>query len=195
MVDPDTKVNPHVMWLRIVFQDRWYSLMLGLPQGTLDTSMATEARLAADMPMGRLESSTPLLPRASSCATSKIRAWTTGIPHALSMPISSVRPDPCRISGGLCRISTLSSTTHQPSSGRCSGWSYSCSPPPPTSTAQPAPPSVHAPLLSRSPVRIQPHDMRQRQPGDALPVCHVQEFQLHHRLLPTDRFLRIHGIR
>ncbi|KAK2758261.1 hypothetical protein FQN54_004106 [Arachnomyces sp. PD_36] len=55
MLDPKTKHSPQQMWLRIVILDRLLSLLLGTPQGCTDHSMASEARLADDSPMGRLE--------------------------------------------------------------------------------------------------------------------------------------------
>ncbi len=55
VISPDTKFDPSAMWLRILILDRWHSLMLGLPQGSLDTSIASEAKLAADTPLGQLE--------------------------------------------------------------------------------------------------------------------------------------------
>lgn len=54
-LDPRTKYNPQLMWLRIIILDRHLCLLLGLPQGCTDHSMATEIRLANDCPMGRLE--------------------------------------------------------------------------------------------------------------------------------------------
>ncbi|UDD59295.1 hypothetical protein AFCA_006716 [Aspergillus flavus] len=54
-LDPRTKYNPQLMWLRIIIVDRHLCLLLGLPQGCTDHSMATETRLANDCPMGRLE--------------------------------------------------------------------------------------------------------------------------------------------
>ncbi|KAF2679049.1 hypothetical protein K458DRAFT_375445 [Lentithecium fluviatile CBS 122367] len=55
VLDPKTKHNPQLMWLRIVNLDRLLCLMLALPQGCLDRSMASDAMLANDTPMGRLE--------------------------------------------------------------------------------------------------------------------------------------------
>ncbi|RFU30530.1 hypothetical protein B7463_g5825, partial [Scytalidium lignicola] len=55
VLDPKTKYHPHHMWFRIVFLDRYLCLMLGVPQGSLDRSMASDAMLANDTPMGRLE--------------------------------------------------------------------------------------------------------------------------------------------
>ncbi|KAF2092921.1 hypothetical protein NA57DRAFT_49388 [Rhizodiscina lignyota] len=55
VLDPKTKYDPELMWFRIVFLDRHLCLMLGLPQGCLDRSMASDAMLANDTPMGCLE--------------------------------------------------------------------------------------------------------------------------------------------
>ncbi|KAL4868838.1 hypothetical protein BDV12DRAFT_185569 [Aspergillus spectabilis] len=54
-LDPKTKYNPQLMWLRIIILDRHLCLLLGLPQGCTDYSVASETRLANDCPMGRLE--------------------------------------------------------------------------------------------------------------------------------------------
>ncbi len=55
VLDPKMKYNPQLIWFRIVFLDRYLCLMLGLSQGSLDRSMASDAMLANDTPMGRLE--------------------------------------------------------------------------------------------------------------------------------------------
>ncbi|PGG99383.1 hypothetical protein GX51_06316 [Blastomyces parvus] len=55
VLDPETKYTPQLMWLRIIILDRHISLLLGIPQGCIDRSMASEAHLADDYPMGRLE--------------------------------------------------------------------------------------------------------------------------------------------
>ncbi|KAI9710933.1 MAG: hypothetical protein M1820_002368 [Bogoriella megaspora] len=55
VLDPETMCHPHLMWFRIVALDRQLSLMLGLPQASPDKSMASEAVLANDTPIGRLE--------------------------------------------------------------------------------------------------------------------------------------------
>lgn len=55
VLDPKTKYHPQLMWFRIVFLDRYLCLMLGLSQGSLDRSMASNTLLANDTPMGRLE--------------------------------------------------------------------------------------------------------------------------------------------
>ncbi|CZR66623.1 uncharacterized protein PAC_16524 [Phialocephala subalpina] len=55
VLDPKTRYDPPLMWFRVVFLDRYLCLMLGLSQGCLDRSMASDAMLANDTPMGRLE--------------------------------------------------------------------------------------------------------------------------------------------
>ncbi|EXJ90441.1 hypothetical protein A1O1_03543 [Capronia coronata CBS 617.96] len=55
VLDPKTRAQPQFMWFRIVFYDRHLCLLLGLPQGSNDLSMAADAVLANDTPMGRLE--------------------------------------------------------------------------------------------------------------------------------------------
>ena len=55
ILDPKTEYHPQLMWFRIVFLDRYLCLMLGLSQGSLDRSMGSDAMLANETPMGRLE--------------------------------------------------------------------------------------------------------------------------------------------
>ncbi|KAK2809847.1 hypothetical protein FQN50_003488 [Emmonsiellopsis sp. PD_5] len=55
VLDPQTKYDPQLMWLRIIILDRHLCLLLGIPQGCSDHSMTSDARLANDSPMGRLE--------------------------------------------------------------------------------------------------------------------------------------------
>lgn len=55
ILNPGTSYHPQLMWFRIVFLDRYLCLMLGVSQGCSDHSMASEALLASDTPMGRLE--------------------------------------------------------------------------------------------------------------------------------------------
>ncbi|KAL4949848.1 hypothetical protein BDW69DRAFT_202547 [Aspergillus filifer] len=52
---PDTKAYPHFMWFRIVFYDRQLCLLLGMPEGSPDRTMGSDAMLTQDTPMGRLE--------------------------------------------------------------------------------------------------------------------------------------------
>ncbi|KAL7905216.1 hypothetical protein GGI35DRAFT_471775 [Trichoderma velutinum] len=56
VLDPtQRRIFPAHLWFRIVSADRYVSMMLGLPQGSLDRGMANEALIANDTPMGRLE--------------------------------------------------------------------------------------------------------------------------------------------
>ncbi|KAL9082535.1 MAG: hypothetical protein Q9165_008866 [Trypethelium subeluteriae] len=55
VIDTSEPVYPNFIWYRIVCTDRQLSLMLGLPQGSLDVSMASEAALASDTPSGKFE--------------------------------------------------------------------------------------------------------------------------------------------
>jgi hypothetical protein len=55
VLDPKAKYHPHHMWFRIVFLERYLCLLLGVSQGGLDRSMASDTMLANDTPMGRLE--------------------------------------------------------------------------------------------------------------------------------------------
>ncbi|POS79017.1 hypothetical protein DHEL01_v202593 [Diaporthe helianthi] len=50
-----THYDPRTMWFRIVDHDRCLCLMLNLTQGSLDRSMASDAMLASDTPLGRIE--------------------------------------------------------------------------------------------------------------------------------------------
>lgn len=54
-VAPSLDVDPGFMWFRIVYMDRYLSLLLGLPQGTLDKSMTAEAILQHEPPLGQFE--------------------------------------------------------------------------------------------------------------------------------------------
>ncbi|KPM43145.1 hypothetical protein AK830_g3423 [Neonectria ditissima] len=57
MLEPETslRVNPEHMWFRLVSSDRYLSLMLGLPQGSLDNNFATPKILERCSPMERME--------------------------------------------------------------------------------------------------------------------------------------------
>ncbi|UNI22114.1 hypothetical protein JDV02_008034 [Purpureocillium takamizusanense] len=55
VIDPNQPVYPCYFWYRIVCTDRQLSLMLGLPQGSQDVSMGSEAALASDNILGRFE--------------------------------------------------------------------------------------------------------------------------------------------
>lgn len=55
VLDSTESVYPSFLWYRILCFDRQLCLMLGLPQGSLDASMASEAALGSDTPAGRFE--------------------------------------------------------------------------------------------------------------------------------------------
>ncbi|KAH8900520.1 hypothetical protein GQ53DRAFT_740573 [Thozetella sp. PMI_491] len=52
---PGNKWDPQFLWYRIVYYDRFFSLILGLPQGSSDSSMGTASPFEQDTPMGQLE--------------------------------------------------------------------------------------------------------------------------------------------
>jgi hypothetical protein len=54
-LDPASNANPEFMWYRITHADKYLCLMLGLPQGSVDTSFASEEAMAKESPMGQLE--------------------------------------------------------------------------------------------------------------------------------------------
>ncbi|KAI1434147.1 hypothetical protein GGR50DRAFT_440137 [Xylaria sp. CBS 124048] len=49
-----TSVNYQTMWFRIVYVDRFLSLMLGLPPGSLDYGVANKSVVATETPLGQL---------------------------------------------------------------------------------------------------------------------------------------------
>ena len=55
VLQPGVEHHPELLWFRVVYLDRLLCLMLGLSQGSLDQSMASDAMLADDTPVGRLE--------------------------------------------------------------------------------------------------------------------------------------------
>lgn len=54
-VQSDHTWDPQLLWYRIVYFDRFFSLILGMPQGSTDISMGTAPPLEDDTPMDRLE--------------------------------------------------------------------------------------------------------------------------------------------
>ncbi|KAK6514718.1 hypothetical protein TWF281_004914 [Arthrobotrys megalospora] len=63
--DTRGRIDPKYMWFRLVVSDRYLSLMLGLPQGSVESSFANPALLDACTPLERME-------RVESVATSLI---------------------------------------------------------------------------------------------------------------------------
>ncbi|KAB8276464.1 hypothetical protein BDV30DRAFT_206161 [Aspergillus minisclerotigenes] len=54
-IDPGLDAKPEFMWFRIVYMDRYLSLLLGLPQGTTDKNMGMMSTLRHEPPLGRFE--------------------------------------------------------------------------------------------------------------------------------------------
>ena len=54
-LDPNTRADPKFIWYRIQLADRYLCLMLGLPAGSADNSFASEAAMADQTPMHKLE--------------------------------------------------------------------------------------------------------------------------------------------
>lgn len=54
-IDPTLEADPECLWFRIVYMDRYLSLLLGLPQGTTDQSIGSPAVLRQDPPLGQFE--------------------------------------------------------------------------------------------------------------------------------------------
>ncbi|KAI1733657.1 hypothetical protein F4680DRAFT_440868 [Xylaria scruposa] len=55
VICPETRAYPDLIWFRMLAHERYLCLMLGVPQSSLDQSMASDAMLASDTPMGRLD--------------------------------------------------------------------------------------------------------------------------------------------
>lgn len=93
--DPQTKYDTRIMWLRIVTLDRQLCLLLGLPEGCTDRSMASETHIASDCPMGRLEqlhcvAMSRILERNASKPSSQDLATTRAIDLDLQKAASSL---------------------------------------------------------------------------------------------------------
>lgn len=54
-IDPALDADPEFMWFRIVYMDRYLSLLLGLPQGATDKSIGAPSVLRHEPPLGRFE--------------------------------------------------------------------------------------------------------------------------------------------
>ncbi|CAI6092241.1 unnamed protein product [Clonostachys chloroleuca] len=53
-IDPSCRTEPHFVWFRILYLDRYLCLLLGLPQGTPHTEMPPDSVLASDGPLDKL---------------------------------------------------------------------------------------------------------------------------------------------
>ena len=54
-INPELDAKPDFLWFRIVYMDRYLSLLLGLPQGTSDKSMGAMSILQHEPPLGKFE--------------------------------------------------------------------------------------------------------------------------------------------
>jgi hypothetical protein len=54
-VDPELDADPEFIWFRIVYMDRYLSLLLSLPQGTSDKTMGAVSALRHQPPLGKFE--------------------------------------------------------------------------------------------------------------------------------------------
>ena len=54
-LDPKLDADPEAMWFRIIYMDRYLSLLLGLPQGTSDRRMCSPTVLETEAPLGKFE--------------------------------------------------------------------------------------------------------------------------------------------
>ena len=78
---PSPMTNYHVMWFRIVYVDRFLSLMLGLPPGSPDYGIANTSTLAKETPLGQLS-------RVHCAAASQILERNDGTLHGLDYEIT-----------------------------------------------------------------------------------------------------------
>ncbi|KAF7157293.1 hypothetical protein CNMCM5623_001416 [Aspergillus felis] len=101
-IDPELHADPEFMWFRIVYMDRYLSLLLGLPQGTTDKSMGAISTLQHEPPLGKFERqltviASCILERNESTFTTGAIMKTQSIDSELlrlssSMPTSFWRP-------------------------------------------------------------------------------------------------------
>ncbi|KAK9427503.1 hypothetical protein V1505DRAFT_35079 [Lipomyces doorenjongii] len=74
-IDPTLDADPEFMWFRIVYMDRYLSLLLGLPQGTTDKSIGAVSVLRNEPPLGQFERQLTVI---ASCILERDdRAFTT----------------------------------------------------------------------------------------------------------------------
>jgi hypothetical protein len=101
-IDAELHADPEFMWFRIVYMDRYLSLLLGLPQGTTDKSIGAISALQHEPPLGKFEGqltviSSCILERSESAFTPGAIMTTQTIDSDLlrlarSMPTSFWRP-------------------------------------------------------------------------------------------------------
>lgn len=54
-LDSKTDAHPEILWFRIIYMDRYLSLLLGLPQGTSETNMPPSLVRRDEPPLGKFE--------------------------------------------------------------------------------------------------------------------------------------------
>ena len=101
-IDPELVADPEFMWFRIVYMDRYLSLLLGLPQGTSDKNMGALSVLHHEPALGKFERqltfvASCILQRNESTFTSSEITTTQSIDSDLlrvskSMPANFWRP-------------------------------------------------------------------------------------------------------
>ncbi|THC97170.1 hypothetical protein EYZ11_003335 [Aspergillus tanneri] len=170
VLHPETKAYPHFMWFRIVFYDRQMCLLLGMPQGTLDRSMASSAMLAKDSPGGRLERihcviASRILERNESDPAGYDYTWTQNLDKELqrsarSLPsrwwlIPNLRGEKNDSQAFLLGNAAIFRTIIL------------------LQSSQPASPALHASRLGRAPIRLLPNHLRQRLTRDPVPLHHA----------------------
>ena len=74
-INPTLDADPKFMWFRIVYMDRYLSLLLGLPQGTTDKSVGDLSALRHEPPLGQFERQLTVI--ASCIIERNDRAFTT----------------------------------------------------------------------------------------------------------------------
>ncbi|KAJ6104878.1 hypothetical protein N7486_003567 [Penicillium sp. IBT 16267x] len=97
VVERDTEAYPELVWFRIVSIERYLCLMLDVPQGTHDRTMASESMLASDTPMGRLDRihcviTSRILERNQSDPNSHDFALTQGLDEVLQSASGGLPP-------------------------------------------------------------------------------------------------------
>ncbi|KAF4214211.1 hypothetical protein CNMCM5878_009545 [Aspergillus fumigatiaffinis] len=101
-IDPELHADPEFMWFRIVYMDRYLSLLLGLPQGTTNKSMGPVSALQHEPRLGKFERqlteiASSILERNESAFSTSAFMTTQSIDLELlrlsrSMPTSFWRP-------------------------------------------------------------------------------------------------------
>ena len=88
-LDLKTRMNPAFMWFRIVYMDRFLSLMLGLPQGSPDQNVNLE--VSGETPTSKLERLHTMIADALSSATSATPLlWDLSITQELDAELLNV---------------------------------------------------------------------------------------------------------